>query len=83
MTADPNSGYQIAVTQDYPQGIQHTGVRIGGTGMLAPMIAAQMANAGYRLPTVRRMSFIERTVGRVVEVFHRGRSHEGGDIELF
>lgn len=45
MLADPNTGFEIGITQTFPNGAYYDQYRIGGTSLACPLLAGLMADA--------------------------------------
>jgi subtilase family serine protease len=45
MLADPNTGFEIGITQTFPDGVHYDQYRIGGTSLACPLLAGMMADA--------------------------------------
>lgn len=45
MLADPNTGFEIGITQTFPDGVYYDQYRIGGTSLACPLLAGLMADA--------------------------------------
>jgi subtilase family serine protease len=45
MLADPNTGFEIGITQTFPDGVYYDQYRIGGTSLASPLMAGMMADS--------------------------------------
>jgi subtilase family serine protease len=45
MLADPNTGFEIGITQTFPDGVYYDQYRIGGTSLASPLLAGLMADS--------------------------------------
>jgi subtilase family serine protease len=45
MLADPNTGFEMGITQTFPDGTYYDQYRIGGTSLASPLLAGLMADA--------------------------------------
>jgi subtilase family serine protease len=45
MLADPNTGFEIGITQTFPDGVYYDQYRIGGTSLASPLMAGVMADS--------------------------------------